>query len=152
MSNEPKVVIAASTRIVKHAGRELYSEGERYTSHEAADILNQLVTRLEDKLEAAENELEASKRCAVEQALGGGFFKCDRPVSPEGNGSYCEFHGAQTAGDFDVELTQCGKALKRAKIELEAVRKACLATILTPGGDPAIDQFAREILRAMEEA
>jgi hypothetical protein len=43
-----------------------------------------------------------SKRCAVEQGLGGGIFRCNRPVI---TGSFCEYHGAQDARTLDLQLT-----------------------------------------------
>lgn len=99
----------------------------------------------------------STNRCEVEQALGGGFFKCDRPVSPKGNGAFCEFHGAQTAAGFDVELTECGKAHRQARRELAAVRQLCLDAISMEEGGLygallARRDFAYKILQAIENA
>lgn len=49
--------------------------------------------------------MKTDKHCGINDALGGGIFKCDRPVSPEGNGKYCSYHGKQDARTLRVQLT-----------------------------------------------
>lgn len=44
-------------------------------------------------------------RCGVNDALGGGIFICRRPLSPQGNGAYCEYHGGWPHNRARMELT-----------------------------------------------
>lgn len=48
---------------------------------------------------------EAGSHCGINDALGGGVFVCRRPLSPEGNGSYCAYHGGWPHNGSRLELT-----------------------------------------------
>jgi hypothetical protein len=43
--------------------------------------------------------------CGINDALGGGIFVCRRPLSPEGNGSFCAYHGGWPHNGSKLELT-----------------------------------------------
>lgn len=44
-------------------------------------------------------------RCGINDVFGGGVFVCGRPVVPDGNGSYCAYHGGWPHNKARLELT-----------------------------------------------
>lgn len=49
--------------------------------------------------------MDTKKRCGINDIMGGGIFMCNREVSPDGNGSYCAYHGKQDVRNLDLQLT-----------------------------------------------
>jgi len=110
--------------------RRLQAENAEHTTLWIAEtrLSSERKIELEDAgAEIARLRATAGKRCGVEGALGGGYFRCDNPVSSEGNGHYCAIHGKQDARNLSCEMTTAGKeaATLRAKVaELEADKDA----------------------------